>query len=222
MGYELDFRFLAQYETAFVRGMILTLWISLSSFVIGTCAGLPVGFALRFFRPRSIILFINDAVRAIPPLVMLLLIYYTPWNSWLGIPSPGAITTSILGLGIIQAAYTGDLVRNAIDGVPETTLMGARALGLKESLIWQYVILPDVVRQIMAPELAFFIGTIRASSIASVIGAGEVVFVARVSSSQNFRTIEAWLVVGAIYVALVWPLAILERRVENFEWMKRR
>ncbi len=70
--------------------------------------------------------------------------------------------------------------------------------------------------------LAFYIGNLKLSSLAAVIGCAEVVFVARVAVSQTYRSIEAWLLIGAIYIVLVLPLAWAARALEKSAWLKRR
>ena len=68
----------------------------------------------------------------------------------------------------------------------------------------------------------FFIGIIRLSSLASVIGASEIVFVARTSITQNFRSLEAWIIVALIYIIMVLPITYFARKFENSKWIKRK
>jgi polar amino acid transport system permease protein len=222
MNYSWDFRFLIPYSTAFLRGTLVTIEISVLSFVFGTLLGALAGVWLRITMLRHVLLFLNDCVRAVPILVLLFLVYYFPAQQLFGIAPLDPFWSAVVAMGIAQAAYTADLVRGAIDGVSRRVILGGRALGLPEYVIWMEIILPDVMRQILPAEVAFFIGIVRLSSIASVIGCEEVVFVARLAVSQAFRSLEAWLVVAMIYIALVVPLTFLSRRLETWHWMKRR
>lgn len=221
-GYDWDFGFLLPYWQAFLRGAGVTLALSIGSFVVGTLAGMALGFVARLIPGRWVIFFLNDCVRAIPMLVMLFFVYFFPAKQLLGLPAPGPFVAAFIAISITQAAYTADLVRAAANNVSSNAVMAAQALGLKGFDIWRFVVLPDVSRQIVPAELAFFIGIVRLSSIASVIGCQEVVYVARVASAQNFRSLEAWLLVALIYIVLVVPIASATRRLERSRWVIRR
>ncbi len=222
MGYSWDFRFLAPYTIAFLRGALVTVELSLVSFGLGTAVGIFGGVWLKLTPVRSFFLYLNDAIRAVPVLVLIFLVYYFPTRQMFGVIGPNPFWSVVIAMAVGQAAYTADLVRGAVDGVSRKTILGGRALGLSEITIWRYLILPDVVRQILPAQIAFFIGIVRLSSLASVIGCEDVVFVARVASSPSFRSLEAWVVVSLIYIALVLPMTVISRRVEQWDWMKRR
>lgn len=222
MDYGWDFRFLAPYARAFVRGTGVTLELSVYSFLLGTAAGLPLGIGLRFAPARHVWIFLNDCVRAVPPLVLLFFVYYLPLQGVWGDTGISPFAAGVIALALAQAAYTADLVRGAIDAVPKRTVLGARALGLPESSVWRYVILPDIARQTLPAQVAFLIGIVRLSSLASVIGVQDSVFVARSSITQSFRSFEPWLIVALIYMAIVVPMTIGARSLENLKWLKRR
>lgn len=113
-------------------------------------------------------------------------------------------------------------MRAAIDGVSRNSILGAEALGLQRFDILIFIILPDVVRQLLPPMIAFYIGNIKLSSLASVIGCHDTVFVARVAISQTYRSLEAWCIVGLVYIILVVPLGMYARKLEKSEWLIRR
>lgn len=221
-SYDWNFAFLLPLAPAFVRGALVTLEISVLSFLIGSLIGIPFGILLKAAPLKGFSLVANDAVRAIPILVLLFLVYYFPYDELLYITPPSAVVAAIIAMSIAQAAYTADIVRGAIDGVPKGSILAARSLGLREVSVYRYVVIPEVIRQILPAQVAFFIGIVRLSSLASVIGADEVVYVARVAIAQNFRSLEAWIVVAAIYIVLVLPLTWASRRLECSEWLRRR
>jgi len=222
MGYNWDFSALRGYETAFLLGALLTLALGVLSSAIGTILGIPIAIALRMHPIIAIPLgLVMDALRAIPNLVLILAVYYLPYQSLLGTTGPSPFTASLIGLTIAQMAYSADLIRSAIDAVPETQLLAVRGLGFREWQVARWVTWPSVVRQVLPSHMALWIGNVKLSSLASTIGVQETVFVARVAMSQTFRSLEAWLVVAAIYVALVTPLTLLQRQIERSAWIRR-
>lgn len=222
MEYDWNFTAFEPYLGALVRGAGVSLALAGISSAAGTLLGFLFAFPLRS-RPFGPVLgWVNDALRAIPLLVFLFFFYYFPYEQIFGVPSPGAFFAAAAALTLAQANFTAEIVRTAIDAVSPKKIAAARTLGLKERAIWFHVTLPDVVRQTIPTQMAFYIGNLKLSSLASVIGAEELVYVARLSVSQTFRSLEAWIVVAVVYVILVLPFTVLARAVENSQWIRRR
>ena len=222
MSYDWDFTVFAPYRAALLRGIWVTILISVESAVVGTLAGLALGSLFRIVPFQKVFLFLNDIVRAIPMLVWLFFFFFFPYQQFFGIQPLSAFSCAVLALALSQAAFTADLVYSAVNGVSQRSVLGARSLGLRDSVIWWHIILPDIIRQILPTLIAFWIGILKLSNLASVIGCEDVVFVAKVASGQRFRSLEAWTLVALIYVILVLPLTIIARRFEKSEWLKRR
>jgi len=222
MNYDWDFSVLTPYLPALARGTWVTIELSVISSLLGTLLGVVLGIVYRLKPLDRVLLPINDILRAIPLLVLIFFIYYFPYTDIFGIPAPSAFVCAVTALTVAMAVYTADIVRAAVDGVSQGSIMGARSLGLQEKEIWRYIVLPDIFRQIIPSLMAFFIGNVRLSSLASVIGCEDVVFVARQAISQRFRSLEAWTIVALIYIVLVLPLSWAARRLENSKWLKRR
>lgn len=219
-AYGWDFSALRGYEWAFVRGAGYTLALGAMSSVLGTVLAVPVAILLRQSAIVSVPLgLLVDALRAIPNLVLILAAYYLPYGPLFGTAGPSPLTASLIGLTLAQIAYSADIIRASIDAVPENQLLAARALGFREWQVARWVILAFVVRQALPAHMALWIGNVKLSSLASTIGVPETVYIARVAMSQTFRSLEAWLIVAAIYIALVTPLTLIQRRVERSRWL---
>jgi polar amino acid transport system permease protein len=222
MSYDLNFSSFVPYTGAFLLGAATTLQISIISFVVGTVAGLGLTLVLLLIRRNFLLLLVNDALRALPPLVLIFFFYFFPYKSILGIEPPGPILCAILGLAFSQAVYTADVTYFARLNISPALTDAGRALGLTNRDIWLNLILPDLLRQTIPVQVAFLIGIIRLSSLGAVIGAQDVVYVARIATAQNFRSIEAWIIVGFVYILLVTPITVLARTLERSRWVRRR
>jgi His/Glu/Gln/Arg/opine family amino acid ABC transporter permease subunit len=221
-GYDWNFSVLVPYWHAFLRGTGLTIALSVISFVIGTFIGTWIGAILRSSALGRVFYLINDAVRALPPLVVIFLVYYFPTRQVFGITSPSAFWSSVIAFSIAQAAYSADLTRAAVNQVPQNSVLAGLSIGLTKRDLWRFVILPDLIRQMLPAQIAFFIGIVRLSNLASVIGCQEVVFVARQVSTQAFRSFEPWVVVAIIYIVLILPMTFALRELERSPWLLRR
>lgn len=222
MNYDWDFAAFYPYRWALLRGVWVTIELSFVSSLIGTIVGFPLGILYRLKPLDRALLLVNDAIRAVPPLVLIFFFYYFPYQQIVGVKPPSEFVCAAAALTLAQAVYVADIVRAAVAGVAKGPILGARSLGLTEVAVWRHIILPDVFRQVSPSLVAFVIGNVRLSSLASVIGCQDVVFVAKVAISQRFRSLEAWIIVAAVYVVLVLPLTLLSRRLEASEWLKRR
>ena len=221
MEYDWNFFIFWSYWPAFLRAALVTLELAFFSSLLGTILGFAFSFVLRAQIFGPLFRALNDAFRAVPILVLMFFFYYFPYQS-VGVPPPSAYFAALFALTLAQLNFTADIVRSAIDGVSPATVEGAKALGFKERTIWLKIKLPDIVRQILPTLMAFFIGNVKLSSLASVIGTEEVVFVAQTAVGQTFRSLEAWIIVAAIYIILVLPMTFAASRVERSNWMKRR
>lgn len=221
-GYDWNFAVLQPYWGAFFVGTGLTLTLSALSFVVGTFVGTVAG----AFEARGVVGKVlwgfNDALRALPPLVLLFLFYFFPIRQVFGMPAPSPFWTAVIAFAVSQAAYSAELTRAALQQVPRSVVLSGLSIGLDRRDLWRFVILPDLVRQMMPAQIAFFIGIVRLSNLASVIGVQEVVYVSRQVSSQAFRSFEPWLIVAAIYVVIVVPLTMMLRSLEKSAWLMRR
>lgn len=223
MNYDWDWSFFLPYRTALVRGIWVTIQVSALSSIIGTLVGFVLGALYRSLPFRRIILLANDSLRAIPLLVLLLFFYTVPFDEFLGLEkalSPFIVT--VIAMSLSQAAFTADLVFHAVDRVNVRTLESAQSLGLRSWTIWRIVIAPDILRQILPALIAFWIGIVKLSSLASVINCPDVVFVAETAGNQSYRSLEVWTLVMLVYIALVVPMTLTSRWIENSQWMKRR
>jgi His/Glu/Gln/Arg/opine family amino acid ABC transporter permease subunit len=220
--YDWNFSMLVPFAGAYYRATIVTLALSVLSFGIGSALGAVLGVIGRPIPGARLLFFLNDCIRAVPVLVLIFLVYFFPSRELLGVEPLSPFWASVVAFSISQAAYTADIVRVAIDQVPKNLLLAGHAVGLEKKDLWRFVVLPDVVRQIAPAQLAFFIGIVRLSSVASVIGCQDVVFVGRIISAQTFRSIEPWLLVTAVYVLLVVPFTVMARELEQSKWLKRR
>jgi polar amino acid transport system permease protein len=222
MNYDWNFSIFEAYKSALLSGLWITLKLTVLSSILGTLFGIPLSFLLRKKPFKYIAITVNDIFRAIPLLVLIYLFYYFPYQQFFGTEPLPEYYCALLALTFTQAVFTADIIRGAIDGVSNNSILAAQSLGFKQSQIWYYVMLPDIVRQILPTLIAFFIGNLKLSSLASVIAVPEILYVAKSSGSQSFRSLEAWILVCIIYVLLVLPFSYLARKLENSKWLKRR
>lgn len=199
---------------ALLRGFLNTLLLGVMSIAIGVPAGMVVGI-VRLYAPRPIrLLMIGyiDILRAMPMLVMLILIYYAlPFvgirlSSW---------ASAVLAFSIVMAAYSAEVFRSGIEGVPRGQFEAAAALGLPFLLTLRKVILPQAIRIVIPPTTSNCVSMFKDTSLASTVALPELLKEA--SNAQALYANPSPLIGAAlVYVIFLWPMvrlvSVLEKR----------
>lgn len=215
MIYDWNFGRLAPYASAFAQGTLTTIELSALVIIVGTLLGVLLGLVLRQPQMAPLLYPLTDAARALPPLVVILFMYYALTPQVVGV-SVSAYWVYVLAMSLHLATFTGDLVRSGIEAIPRSLVESGRSLGMTEIQAFRHLFVPHLVRALIAPMTALYIGMIKTSSLASVINVSEVVYAAQTVTVQTSRSLEAWCVVGVIYIAIVVPATYALR------WLERR
>lgn len=215
MNYDWNFSRILPYWPAFLSGTSTTVLLTVLVVVFGTVLGVATGLVLRTRIARLTLYPIIDVIRALPPLVLILFMYYLLTTQVIG-STVQAFWVYVIAMSLNLAAFTADVVRAAIDNVPSGATDAGRALGMSQRQITRYIVLPHVLRETIPAMTVLYIGMLKMSSLASVINVREVVYTAQTVIADIARSLEAWAVVAAIYIVLVIPSTYAARRVETW------
>ena len=214
MSYDWNFHRLVPYVHAFVAGAMTTLSLTLIVVAVGTLLGFLLGLLMRDAILRLVLYPFVDVIRAVPPLVLLLFLYYALTEQVIG-TAVTAFWVAAIGLSLNLAAFVADLVRAAVESVDPDSTDAGRALGMSERHVTRHIVLPHVVREITPGLTVLYIGILKTTSLAAVISVREVVYAAETVIADVSRSLEAWTVVAAIYIVLVLPATYGARAVER-------
>lgn|GEM_PF-183367 len=218
MNYTWDFSPVWEYRSAILRGAVTTLTLTIFSCGAGTLIAVPVSLGLTSERAwlRLLTTTVVELWRACPPLVLLLWAFYLlPVATGFGF-SP--YTTAVICFTAIYACFAADIFRGAISSVPRLTLDSGRALGMNRSTLLRRIIIPDVFRRSLPALNALSVGTLKMSSLASVIAVAELTYSAQWILTFRPKTLEIYTAAAAAYVLLIVPLVIVLRYVEGRPW----
>ncbi|CAN7640379.1 amino acid ABC transporter permease [Rhizobium sp. LjRoot98] len=195
------------------QGVVTTLYISAISIAIATVIAL-VG-AIAKLSKNGVIYglatFYTSLFRGLPLLMQIYIIY-------LGLPQVGyvisAVPAGILALSLCYGAYMTEIFRAGIESIHRGQTEGATALGLSPNQTMFLVILPQAMRVIVPPTGNQFIAMLKDSSLVSVVGVWEIMYLARTQGQTEFRHIEMLITASMIYWALSIVLELLQSRIE--------
>ena len=197
------------------------LWVTLQMTLAIIPTGIALGLALALVRVRRIgplnvlIVIFVDVFRALPPLVILIVLYFA--LPYLDIQLSG-FTAAWLGLSLVLAAFSEEIFWAGILSVDEGQWEAARATGLTSSATLLYVVLPQAVRLAIAPLTNRAIAIGKGTALASVIAVPEILNQATSIQAQTANPSPLTLAAMA-YLVLFLPLVVASRWVESrFGW----
>ena len=214
LSYDWNFRRLEIYAQAFADGVGATVLLSLSTISFALLVGILWGIGLaRSSAFRLFTLPIVDILKSLPPLVLVLFGYFFLSPGVVGFSAPAFLTFTVF-VGMNVAAFIADLVRSAITNVPREYVALGTAFAFSEKQTLSKIVGPLAVRELLPPIAYLGIETVKLTSLASIINTREMVYVAQGVIVDTSRSFEVWLVVSAIYIAMIWPSSVVVRGIE--------
>lgn len=197
-----------------VRGIGNTVALALTTITFGGIAGVAICLVrLYAARPlRWLAIAYIDFFRAIPILVLLVLIYYA--LPFIGIRLD-SFAAAALGLGFVFSAFTAEVFRAGIQAIPKGQVEAANALGLPFRVtIWK-VILPQALRIAIPPHTSNSVAIAKDTSLASVVAMPDLL--KQATDAQALTANPSPLIAAAcMYLIVLLPavrlVSFLERR----------
>ncbi len=200
--YSFNLRVLLPYVPRFETGLLLTLEISAIALLISVPAGF-IGALMRISprRPlRAMALVYVEAIRNIPLLVVLYVLFYS-------VPQYGlrlsAITAGVAALAINSTAFTIEIFRGALSAIVAGQYEAASSLGLRRAQTLRLVVFPQVLRIALPPLGNQVVSVVLGSSVAAIVGVPELTYQTLSVGSINFRYFELFVIAAVLYILAV-------------------
>lgn len=199
---------------ALLRGLGVTVSISLLSIVIGSILGVLVGLCLVYGHAvlRLIVRAYTDFVRGTPVLVLVLASYYI--LSTVGIDL-GPFQAGVLALAVFCSSHVGEIVRGALQAIPPGQTEAAKAIGLTFTQTFTSVLWPQALRQVLPTWVNTAAEMVKASTLLSVIGVAELLLRTQEIISRNFLSLQFYFLAGFLYFLINYGIERLGKYVER-------
>ena len=216
----------AKYHQMIFKGIGYTMLVS----IIGTIIGLVIGLLIGVFRtmptPKNKFLRVLkkaadwilsayvEIFRGTPMMVQAMVIF---WGFAL-INNGVTLNVVFAGLFIVSintGAYMAEIVRGGIISVSKGQFEGAHAIGMTHAQTMFYVVIPQVLRNILPSVANEFVINIKDTSVLNVIGFTELYFVAYTINSISYQTFATYLLVAIIYFVLTFTITRILRLIEK-------
>lgn len=210
-----DSGFISKYGSFFLKGIKITILISLIGVALGSILGAFV--ALMKLSKIKIISWIAsiyiEILRGTPMLVQVFIVFFGI-TAALGLDI-SALICGTIALVINSSAYIAEIIRAGINAVDKGQMEAARSLGLNYRQTMKSVIMPQAIKNILPALGNEFVTLIKESSIVSTIGVGEIMFNAQVVQGISFDPFTPLLVAAALYFVLTFVLTRIMNMIEG-------
>lgn len=197
-----------------LKGVGLTVAISSLAIVAGSALGVFVGLALTYGpRPlRWAVRGYTDFVRGTPVLVLVLASFYV--LSTIGLQL-NAFQAGVLALSVFCSSHVGEIVRGALQAIPAGQSEAAKAIGLTFPQTFTYVLVPQAIRQILPTWVNTAAEMVKASTLLSIIGVGELLLATQEVISRTFMSLPFYFFAGVLYFAINYGIERFGKYVDR-------
>ena len=220
---DLDFSFIVEYMPYYFQGIKYTLLISFVAVLFGAVFGSLLfymkssNFHIWKLKPLKIIAVAYIEIIRGTPMILQIFIVYAGAEPFLGMDL-SALQAAFVAIALNSAAYVSEIVRAGIDAVDNGQMEAARSLGMKKSTAMMLIVVPQAVRNILPAIGNEFVAVIKESSMASVVGVGELMYAAKIVQGSTYRSLEPLIVAAGFYFILTFTLgrviSLIERRMK--------
>jgi polar amino acid transport system permease protein len=202
------------FSTFLLEGTLIAVEAAVLAMLIGISLGLAVALMRlsKMWPIRACAWFYIWFMRGTPQLLLLVFLFDA-------LPMVGikldSFTTAVLGLGLNEAAFSGEIIRGGILSVSHTQEIAAASLGMGRLLTLRRIVLPQAMRAILPGLTNDAISIVKMTSIASVIFVNELTFRAEQIVAVNFRFFTVFAAAAIIYLAINSAISVVQMVLER-------
>lgn len=211
----MDGDFLLRLSGKLIDGLWITILLLVASTLIGNALALPLALVRTSRQPWlkwPAYLYIL-VMRGTPLIVQMYLIYYglaqfpEVRKSFLWPILRDPVNCAIISLSLNTAAYSGEVLRGALQSVPRGLTEAAEALGLTRRHVFWLVRLPTAIRLVLPTLANETVLLLKASAIVFTITVHDIMGASNAVRSQTFRVYEPLILAGILYLILTFLIA---------------
>ncbi|MGB4360861.1 MAG: amino acid ABC transporter permease [Rhodoferax sp.] len=197
-----------------LEGLGVTVAASALAILVGSILGIGVGLALTYGAPplRWLVRAYTDFIRGTPVLVLVLASYYILGAAGVQL-SP--FQAGVLALSVFCSSHVGEIVRGALQAIPAGQIEAAKAIGLTFPQTFLYVLMPLAIRQILPTWVNTAAEMVKASTLLSIIGVGDLLLASQETISRTFMSLHFYFFAGFLYFTVNYAIEHFGRYVER-------
>ncbi|WP_312527259.1 ABC transporter permease [Paracoccus sp. (in: a-proteobacteria)] len=208
-----------------LTGFLRSIQIAVGGYALGLVLGVGGAMGKLYGGPliRDLMEIYTTVVRAVPELVLILILYYAGTdllNQLMAVLGRGSVDISglaagIFVIGIVQGAYSTEVIRGAIKSISPGQIEAARAYGMSPGKVLRRVTLPAML-PFAIPGLAnlWLIAT-KDTALLAVVGFSELTLVTRQAAGATKHYLLFFFAAGVLYLILTLVSNVIIRQIER-------
>jgi polar amino acid transport system permease protein len=212
-----------------LRGLMHSLQIALGAFGMGLIVGTLGAYGKLYGSPlvRDMAGIYTTIVRAVPELVLILLLYYAGTDlinrilemaGYQRIDISGLVA-GIVVLGFVQGAYATEVLRGAIKAIPYGEIEAARAYGMSPTLMMRRITLPSMLPYALPGLANLWLIATKDTALLAVVGFSELTLETRQAAGTTKAYFLFFMAAGALYLLTTLFSNVIVGRIET--WARR-
>ncbi|MGV8937529.1 MAG: ABC transporter permease [Allorhizobium sp.] len=214
------------WGAALLEGFGRSLELAAGGYLLGILIGIGGAFGKLYGGPilRDLLEVYTTVIRAVPELVLILLLYYAGTDAvnallrLLGLPlvDISALVAGIFVIGVVQGAYSTEVLRGAIKAVPPGQIEAARAYGMSPLKALRRITLPAMLPYAIPGLSNLWLIATKDTALLAVVGFSELTLVTRQAAGSTKAYMLFFCAAGLLYLSLTLVsnvvIGIIERR----------
>ena len=212
-----------------LAGLVYSVIIALGAYSLGLLIGLGGAFGKLYGGPilKDLLGVYTTIVRAVPELVLILFLFYAftgmlnalllDWGFDRVQISP--LVTGIMVLGVVQGAYSTEVLRGAILAVPAGQIEAARAMGMNRTTLARRITLPLMAANALPGLANLWLNATKDTALLAVIGFSELTQATKQAASTTKAFFTFFLAAMVLYLAISLLSTFLIGKIEK--WARR-
>lgn len=208
-----------------LAGLLNSIKIAVGGYALGLVLGTGGAFGKLYGGPvlKDLLEIYTTLVRAIPELVLILLLYYAGTDllnqlmAAIGLDPVdiSGLAAGIFVIGVVQGAYSTEVLRGAIKAVPAGQIEAARAFGMSPLKIMRRVTLPAMLPHAIPGLSNLWLIATKDTALLAVVGFSELTLVTRQAAGSTKAYLLFFCAAGALYLALTLISNVIIRIIES-------
>ncbi|MCW1955816.1 ABC transporter permease subunit [uncultured Lentibacter sp.] len=216
---------LYEWGPNFMRGTIATLQIAFGSYLLGILIG-TFGAIGKLYGGRGLRLSLSvytTLIRAVPELILILLIYYagtsllntTLESLGFGTVDISGVAAGIIVIGIVQGAYQTEVIRGALISVPKQETDAGIAFGMSRTKVFRRILIPAMIPLALPGMANLWMICTKETALLAVVGFEELALVTKQAAGKTRLFLEAFTVAMFLYLCITLASNVIFKAIEK-------
>ena len=212
-----------------VQGLWNTILIALGAYALGLLIGVFGAFGKLYGGPvvKDLLGVYTTLVRAVPELVLILILYFAVTDAVNKVlvaagydpVQLSGVAAGIAVLGIVQGAYSTEVLRGAILSVPSGQIEAARAMGMPPALLARRTTLPLMLSAAVPGLANLWLTVTKDTALLAVVGFIELTKATSLAAATTKAFFTFFMAAGVLYLILSLASGLIFSRIER--WARR-